>query len=566
MKNLQSRFASSVLWSAILVGALAPGPWNLAALVPEEIVIIALRGSPESREVAEHYAAARGVPREQIYSMDAKPGPSLPRETWERKVRPALRNWLAARKLAAKIRCLVTCYDVPLKLGRRDADAPPAADRREYLQYEKANRVALLIEMIEKLDRLAAEPGEEAADGAEPLPPPDAKAQALAPRLDRAMAKAQARINPSKNLPEGKAAAIELEKLYGEASGLSGFVRTLVNRPELAQANPELARRAEFLGGKVQGLQTGLAAIENLPDTVERDQQLLALLRQGSGVLGTVFWIEAELYLLEQNETESSLDSELALLYWPPYPLLRWQPNLLNYNFDNTNDQKNRPTLMVSRLEAPTVALTKAMIDASIKTEETGLEGTFYLDARGHAFQGGKGSTGDYDESIRNLAKLVKERTKIPVVLDNEEALFQPGSCPDAALYCGWYSLARYVDAFQWKPGAVAYHIASSEAETLRAPNSQVWCKRMLEQGVCATLGPTFEPYLHAFPRPEEFFFVLLSGRYTLVETYYRTLPFNSWALTLVGDPLYMPFKKNPQFEGQDLTPPLRRLLEGPAR
>ena len=42
------------------------------------------------------------------------------------------------------------------------------------------------------------------------------------------------------------------------------------------------------------------------------------------------------------------------------------------------------------------------------------------------------------------------------------------GNDPDAALYCGWYSLAKYVDAFDWKPGAVAYHLASSEAHTLR--------------------------------------------------------------------------------------------------
>jgi hypothetical protein len=68
----------------------------------------------------------------------------------------------------------------------------------------------------------------------------------------------------------------------------------------------------------------------------------------------------------------------------------------------------------------------------------------------------------------------------------------------------------------------------------------------MLERGVVATLGPTFEHYLAAFPLPDDFFPLLLTGRYTLVETYYRTVPFCSWAMVLVGDPLYNPFKNQP--------------------
>ena len=98
-------------------------------------------------------------------------------------------------------------------------------------------------------------------------------------------------------------------------------------------------------------------------------------------------------------------------------------------------------------------------------------------------------------------------------------------------------------DAFDWQPGAIGYHMASGEASTLRRPDSQVWCKRMLEDGVCATLGPVAEPYLQSFPPPNEFFSALLTGEDTLVECYYRTKPFNSWIMTLIGDPLYRPFK-----------------------
>jgi hypothetical protein len=89
----------------------------------------------------------------------------------------------------------------------------------------------------------------------------------------------------------------------------------------------------------------------------------------------------------------------------------------------------------------------------------------------------------------------------------------------------------------------VAYHLASSEAHTLRDPASQAWCKKLLEDGVCATIGPVYEPYLAAFPRPNEFFGLLLQGELTLVECFARSSPFNSWMITLIGDPLYRPFK-----------------------
>jgi hypothetical protein len=64
----------------------------------------------------------------------------------------------------------------------------------------------------------------------------------------------------------------------------------------------------------------------------------------------------------------------------------------------------------------------------------------------------------------------------------------------------------------------------------------------MLRDGITATLGAVAEPYLSAFPEPAAFFQELYNGS-CLVEAYYRTNPFNSWQLLLIGDPLYTPFK-----------------------
>jgi uncharacterized protein (TIGR03790 family) len=131
----------------------------------------------------------------------------------------------------------------------------------------------------------------------------------------------------------------------------------------------------------------------------------------------------------------------------------------------------------------------------------------------------------------------------MPVKEEQTENLFEPNSCPRTAIYCGWYSLKKYVDAFDFVDGAIGYHIASFEAANLRDPNSSQWCPAMLRKGITATLGAVAEPYLHSFPAPRAFFGELFDGR-CLVEAYYRTSPFNSWQLVLIGDPLYRPFKK----------------------
>ena len=202
--------------------------------------------------------------------------------------------------------------------------------------------------------------------------------------------------------------------------------------------------------------------------------------------------------------------------------------------------------MLVSRLDGPSEKIVKRIIDDSLIVENEGLRGKAYFDAQwpdperkevtGAAF---------YDRAIHNAARLVEKSGRMPVVVDSQERLFQPGECPEAALYCGWYSLAHYVDAFTWVKGAVGFHIASQECETLRNKVSQTWCKMMLEKGVAATLGPVAEPYVQAFPIPDVFFGLLIDGRLTLAECYALSNPFWSWQMVLVGDPLYRPFKNS---------------------
>jgi len=221
------------------------------------------------------------------------------------------------------------------------------------------------------------------------------------------------------------------------------------------------------------------------------------------------------------------------------YELYRWQPNILMNDVLGLSFN----TLMVCRLDGPGEKIVKGLVDKAITAEKTSLTGIAYIDSRGIARDRNRYSYGYFDQSLRDLAAFTRLRTKIAVKEERTEKLFAPGACPQTAIYCGWYSLKKYIDAFDFVDGAIGYHISSWEAIDLRDPNSSQWCPAMLRDGITATLGAVAEPYLHSFPEPRAFFLELFNGR-CLVEAYYRTKPFNSWQLVLIGDPLYRPFKK----------------------
>jgi len=298
-----------------------------------------------------------------------------------------------------------------------------------------------------------------------------------------------------------------------------------------------------FKVGRRNPLRGSEAQLEKLRQSLQEEKDAIAQLEQkgetssqackGHKLRATQ--IQMEIDRVNGVETDASVDSELSLVLWDTYDLYRWQPNRLR-----SEGPQPFKTLMVSRLDGPSYNIAQGLIDKALVAEAKGLVGNAYIDSRGLSKQD---LYSHYDQSLRDLATLIRLRTSLPVKEEQTGKLFEPNSCPQTALYCGWYSVRKYVDAFDFVDGAVGFHIASYEAVSLRDPNSTQWCPAMLKDGITATLGPVAEPYLHAFPEPKAFFEALLDGQ-CLVEAYYHTLPFNSWQMLLIGDPLYKPFKK----------------------
>jgi len=248
----------------------------------------------------------------------------------------------------------------------------------------------------------------------------------------------------------------------------------------------------------------------------------------------TILQLQEMIDRLSGAQTGASVDSELSMVLFGDYELYRWQPNL----FKEIPPDAPFRVLMVSRLDGPSPQIAMGLVDKALKAEKEGLTGTVCIDARG--IKDGS-EAARYDQSLRDLANYVKTHTQLPVRLEDTDALFAPGGCPKTAIYCGWYSLRNYVDAFDFVDGAIGFHIASFEATDLRNPNSRQWCPAMLTDGITATIGAVDEPYLAAFPMPDAFFKALFEG-HCLAEAYHMTNPFNSWQMVLIGDPLFRPW------------------------
>lgn len=265
-----------------------------------------------------------------------------------------------------------------------------------------------------------------------------------------------------------------------------------------------------------------------------------------------------------QAGEDAAFDSELALLRWEGYPRRGWVTNPLKYDTPPAMREKLKGVLMTMRLDAPKPEIVRAMITASLKAEAEGLKGKVVVDAGGHlALDPKNPAYAGFDRTLVELANIVRTKTTLPLVFDDRREVLPPGAALDVACYCGWYSVQKYVPSCAFATGAVGYHVASYELTTLRPGGSNGWVQGLLGDGVAATLGAVHEPFLSAFPRPDEFFPLLFTGKLTLAEVYWRTNPMASWRIAMIGDPLYVPFKVNPVLGVEALPERLRKAVEG---
>lgn len=265
----------------------------------------------------------------------------------------------------------------------------------------------------------------------------------------------------------------------------------------------------------------------------------------------------------ELRRNGASVDSELVLLPFHEEKVLLSGP-LPNFVYGVTNTTFLHPTngiLLVSRLDGPTPEIANALVDKAMQAETNGLWGRACFDLRSITNAGYiKG-----DIWMAQAAQ-VAQIAGYEVIADTNAATF-PAAFPMShiGLYAGWYDenvsgpFAR--PQVEFMPGAVAYHLHSYSASSLRTTN-RFWVGPLLDRGVTATMGCVDEPYLDMSPDVGTFFVRLLLARWSLAESAWAAQPALSWQTTVVGDPLYRPALMPPDRLHADLEKRRSPLVE----
>jgi uncharacterized protein (TIGR03790 family) len=244
----------------------------------------------------------------------------------------------------------------------------------------------------------------------------------------------------------------------------------------------------------------------------------------------------------------AAVDSELTWLPDIKMAVTLGGP-MRNWVYGATNEALLTPTngiLPVTRLDGPSAKIACGLVDKAMTAEREGLWGRAYFDTRGlpksdrHYYYG--------DQVILGAAEIAGE-LGYDTLIDTNAATF-PADYPlsSIAIYCGWYDLdvsgPFTRPQVEFMPGAFAYHLHSYSAANIRSAGNN-WVGPLLAKGATCTMGCVSEPYLTYTP-DVAFFLRALAHGWTFGEAAWAGQPALSWQTTVVGDPLYRPFAKQP--------------------
>ncbi len=239
----------------------------------------------------------------------------------------------------------------------------------------------------------------------------------------------------------------------------------------------------------------------------------------------------------KMQEEHAAVDSELMLL-GGNYPAAGALANPC-YGKEVSLGRDLPPVLAVCRIDGPNAACISRMIEDPVKVEPRGLWGWTVVD------QGGPYKEGD--AWLAEVAKLASAAGQ-PLFHETSKATLAEAFplMKDTAVYFGWYTNPANgpfhpssPGGFQFAPGAVAVHLHSSSASSVK--DATRWVGALLNRGAAVTAGNVFEPYLGPSLHFDVFYNRLLKG-YSVAEAALMASPVLSWQCIILGDPLYRPF------------------------
>lgn len=107
------RWLSTRFFTALILAV----PSLALALEPAEVGVIANKFVSGSVDLARYYMEQRGIPKGNLVRIDTTNKETVSREGYDKEIAGPVRNFLRSWQGQGEIRCLVTVFGVPLKVG-----------------------------------------------------------------------------------------------------------------------------------------------------------------------------------------------------------------------------------------------------------------------------------------------------------------------------------------------------------------------------------------------------------------------------------------------------------------
>ena len=409
---------SGLIFILVLLAGLTV-PSVALALSARDLVIVFNRNLPESREVAAYYAGKRRVPVDNLVGVEVPASEDMSRQDYDGKLVPPVKAMVDRLKAKGRTPAILLVYGIPLRVGAAPLTVPEM-ELKSLATAKVKEYQAQAVQLVHQLDRLT---------GALTSPPrltyPTPK---FLEKSQESLVQGQEYLDKQPATPATEATRAEITSLLIKLGGTSPEARALMARMARGRSPRQGLRPRELLGSPPVSLEDmeERAFRGILPNTA---QETATAIRYANGLLGELkFWYEAQ-QLYDKPQTMAAVDSELTLIMAGPYQKAGWLPNPFNLRFERLPviSQVRAKTLMVGRLDGPTPATARRLVDDALEVEKAGLSGVFYLDARGLTGQATPGNYVWFDQHLLHLSDLLKKYSDMKVVLDKQPGRLSPG-------------------------------------------------------------------------------------------------------------------------------------------
>jgi uncharacterized protein (TIGR03790 family) len=210
------------------------------------------------------------------------------------------------------------------------------------------------------------------------------------------------------------------------------------------------------------------------------------------------------------------------------------------FNKDEAFSSEKFGMYLVTRLDGPSVATVKRLIDNSVAARPE--KGPFFFDQAANRDSEGYKVLND---ALKTASDLLARRG-FKTALEQTGAFAAPTE--PLAGYVSWgsndanFDLAKY-RRLRFLPGAIAETFVSTSARTfIPTDTGQSLITDLIAGGVTGVKGYVSEPYTFALARPEILFDRYTRG-YTLAESFYMASLVTNWKDVVIGDPLCNPYR-----------------------